>query len=187
MRARRLMPIAVLAVAASVSAQETGPARETVTALLNGKKVTVDYGRPALRGRAVKELLAQLPANRVWRAGVNEATTLTTESDVMIGGKKVPAGKYTLYLYAPETGSYELLVNRDLGVPTGSGRLWPHIQDYPSIADKEAARVPLKNVKPAEPMDRFLIGLAPAKAGASSITLTWGDQSWTADITPAGK
>src|SRR5947207_4071693 len=108
MRARRLMPIAVLAVAASVSAQEPGPARETVTALLNGKKVTVDYGRPALRGRAVKELLAQLPANRVWRAGVNEATTLTTESDVMIGGKKVPAGKYTLYLYAPETGSYEL-------------------------------------------------------------------------------
>jgi hypothetical protein len=188
MRARRLMPIAVLAMAAAtVSAQEPGPARETVTATLNGKKVTVDYGRPALRGRSVKELLAQLPANRVWRAGVNDATTLTTESDVMIGGKKVPAGKYTLYLYAPESGNYELLVNSDPGVKTGSGRMWPHIEDYPSVADKEVARVPLKSVKPAENMDRFLIGLTPATGGQSAITLTWGDQSWTADIKPAGK
>jgi len=182
------MPIAVLALsAATVSAQEPAPARETVTATLNGKKVAVDYGRPALHGRSVKELLDKLPANRVWRAGVNAATTLNTETDLSIGGKKVPAGKYTLYLYAPTTGNYELLVNSDLGVPTNSGAMWPHIEDYPSIAGKEVARVPLKSVKPAENQDRFLIGLAPAKAGASSITLTWGDQSWTADITPAGK
>lgn len=192
MRARGLMPIAVLAVTAATvataSAQGPAPARETVTAIVNGKKLAVDYGRPALRGRTVKAMLEKLPANRVWRAGVNEATTLTTEGDVLIGGKKVPAGKYTLYLYAPESGSYELLVNSDLGVPTGSGRMWPHIEDYPSVADKEVARVPLKSVTPPEAMDRFLIGLGPAKAvGASTITLTWGDQSWTADITPPGK
>ena len=34
-------------------------------------------------------------------------------------------------------------------------------------------------------MERLLIGLAPAKDGASSITVTWGDQAWTADIRPA--
>jgi hypothetical protein len=197
MRARRLIPMAVFAVAASAAtsafAQESGPARETVTALLNGKKVAVDYGRPALHGRSVKAMLAQLPPNRVWRAGVNEATTLTTETDLLIGGQKVPAGRYTLYLYAPETGSYSLLVNRDLGRPVGGGtdvssaRMWPHIDDYPSIEDKEVARVPLKSAAPATPMDRFLIGLAPATGGASAITLTWGDQSWTADIKPAGK
>jgi len=192
MRATRLVPFAVLAVASTVAAQQGPPPRETVTALLNGKKVTVEYGRPALKGRAVKDLLAQLPANRVWRAGENQATTLTTESDVLIGGKRVPAGKYTLYLHAPESGSYELLVNRDLGVPLKTlyaaapperaNLLWPHIDDYPSIQDKEVARIALKSVAPATPMDRFLIGLAPAMGGVSSITLTWGDQSWTTDI-----
>jgi len=189
--------MAVLALAAtSAYAQQDRAPRETVTATLNGKKVTVEYGRPALRGRAVKDLLSQLPANRVWRAGVDQATTLTTEGDILIGGKRVPAGKYTLYLHAPEAGTYELLVNRDLGVPLKSifagapadraDLLWPHIDDYPSIQDKEVARIPLKSAPPASAMDRFLIGLAPATGGASAITLTWGDQSWTADVR-AGK
>src|ERR1700687_563838 len=105
MRVGRLIPLAIVGMAVTAAAQEqAAPPRETVTALLNGKKVTVEYGRPALRGRTVKALLSQLPADRVWRAGVNEATTLTTESDVLIGGKRVPAGKYTLYLHAPESG-----------------------------------------------------------------------------------
>jgi hypothetical protein len=197
MSVRRLIPIAVLALAAPSAFAQRAP-RETVTATLNGKKVTVEYGRPALKGRSVKDLLAQLPANRVWRAGVDQATTLTTESDILIGGKKVPAGKYTLYLHAPEGGAaYNLLVNRDLGVPLKTifaaappdraDLLWPHIEDYPSIQDKEVARVALKSVAPASPLDLFLIGMAPATGGASTITLTWGDQSWTTDIKAAGK
>jgi len=134
----------------------------------------------------------------VWRAGVDQATTLSTESDILIGGKKVPAGKYTLYLYAPESGGYELLVNRDLGVPLKSiyaaapasvaDALWPHIEDYPSIKDKEVAHIPLKNgAAVAGAADRFLIGLTPAVEGVSGITLSWGDQSWTTDIRAAGK
>jgi len=197
MRVRRLGTIAVLALAASPAFAQRAP-RETVSTTLNGKKVTLEYGRPGLRGRTVKELLAQLPANRVWRAGVDQATTLTTEGDILIGGKKVPAGKYTLYLHAPESGSYELLVNRDLGVPLKTifaaapadraDLLWPHIDDYPSIQDKEVARIPLKSAKPASAQDLFLIGLDPGSAaGTSAITLTWGDQSWTTDIRAAGK
>jgi hypothetical protein len=198
MRVRRLIPIAVLAVAASAYAQSDRAPRETVTAQLNGKKVAVEYGRPSLHGRTVKDLLAQLPANRVWRAGVDQATTLTTESDILIGGKRVPAGKYTLYLYAPASGSYELLVNRDLGVPLKSiyaaapasvaDALWPHIEDYPSIKDKEVVAIPLKSGAAVEgAADRFLIALTPATGGASGITLSWGDQSWTTDIRAAGK
>jgi len=198
MRVRRLIPIAVLAVAASAHAQSDRAPRETVTALVNGKKVAVEYGRPSLRGRTVKDLLSQLPANRVWRAGVDQATTLTTETALLIGGKPVPAGKYTLYLHAPESGTYELLVNRDLGVPLKSiyaaapaaiaDALWPHIEDYPSIKDKEVARIALKSGAAHEgAADRFLIGLTPAVGGVSGITLSWGDQSWTTDIRAAGK
>ena len=169
--------------------------RETVIATLNGKKVAVEYGRPALKGRKVAELLGQLPPSRVWRLGVDQATTLTTEVPVLIGGVKVPAGKYTLYLHAPESGERALLVSSDPGVPLKTifaaappelaNALWPRM-DYTEVKDKEVARIPLKSAAaPAEPMDRMLIGLAPAKDAISSITVTWGDQAWSADVRPA--
>jgi CTP:molybdopterin cytidylyltransferase MocA len=191
MKLRYVVPV-VAALAVPAAAQSPRAPRETVTATINGKKVAVEYGKPALAGRTVKDLLAKLPDNRVWRAGVDQATTLTTETDLMIGGKKVPAGKYTLYVHAPTTGSYELLVNSDLGVPLKTifpaapaevaDALWPHIGDYPTIQSKEVARIPLKSVTPGSPAERLAIALAPVTAGASAITLTWGDQSWTADI-----
>ena len=44
--------------------------------------------------------MKQLPADRIWRAGENQVTTFTTEADVTIGGKTVPAGKYSVYVHA---------------------------------------------------------------------------------------
>jgi hypothetical protein len=167
-----------------------------VTATLNGKKVTVEYGRPALNGRTVDQLLSQLGPDGVWRAGENQVTTLTAATGVMIGGARIPAGKYSLYLQRPAGGGdWNLLVNSDPGIalkkiyaaapPDLADELWPRLDGYDKIAATEVARIPLRRVAPAEPMDRFLIGLAPFKDGASSITFTWGDQSWTADIKPA--
>ena len=174
--------------------QERAP-REEVMALVNGKKVTVEYGRPALGGRKMAELLTQLPADRIWRAGMDQATTLTTEADITVGGKPVPAGKYTVYVHAPENGQYSLILNRDPGIalklifpaapPAVADALWPRLDGYEKVKDKEVIRVPLRKGTAAEPMDRFLIGLAPARGGASSLTLTWGDQSWTTEIRAA--
>jgi hypothetical protein len=170
-------------------------ARETVGATLNGKKVAIDYGRPALNGRKVDELVAQLPADRVWRAGANEVTTLTTTTDLLIGGKKVPAGKYSVYVYAPATGDWALILNTDPGVPLKTifpaapperaDHLWPILDGYSKIAAKEVVRVPMRLATAKEPMDRFLISLEPARGGASAITLTWGDRAWTVDVKDA--
>ena len=57
-----------------------------------------------MKGRKLDDLLAQLPADRIWRAGDNQVTTLTAESDILVGGAKVPAGKYSLYVLAPASG-----------------------------------------------------------------------------------
>src|SRR6185295_3160676 len=172
-------------------------ARETVSATLNGKVVAIDYGRPGLNGRKVDELIGQLPADRVWRAGANEVTTLKTDSDILIGGKRVPAGKYSVYVFAPATGDWALILNTDPGVPLKTifpaapperaDHLWPILDGYSKIAAKEVVRVPLKSAPAKEPMDRFLISLEPAKNGVSAITLTWGDRAWTVDVKDAGE
>ena len=185
-----------VAAAVPVAAQTAKVPRETVTAMLGAKKVAVEYGRPALGGRKMADLLSQLPADRIWRAGVDQATTLTTDTDLTIGGKRVPAGKYTVYVHAPATGDYSLVLNSDPGIalkkifpaapPAVADAMWPRLDGYDNVKATEVLRVPLRKGTAAEPMDRFLIGLAPARDGASSITLTWGGESWTTDIKAAG-
>jgi hypothetical protein len=209
----RVFPVAALLIGGVVSAQtssQTAPqpaatprparppaaTRETVSATLNGRVVAIDYGRPALNGRKVDELIAKLPPDRVWRAGANEVTTLKTDTDVLIGGKKVPAGKYSVYVYAPPSGEWALILNTDPGVPLKTifpaapperaDHLWPVLDGYAKIAGKEVVRVPMRSAPTKEPMDRFLISLEPAKRGASAITLTWGDRAWTVDVKDAG-
>src|SRR5262245_60370297 len=89
--------------------------RGTATASFKGKQVTIDYGRPALKGRTVNELTGKLPPDRMWRAGADRVTTLTTEGDILIGDKKVPVGKYTLYVHIPASGAWSLVINTDPG------------------------------------------------------------------------
>lgn len=186
-----LMAAALLAVALPGFAQDN--ARGNASATLGGKKVTIDYGRPALKGRSMDELLAKLPADRMWRAGSGPVTTLTSETDILIGGKKVAAGKYTLYLHVPASGDYALAINKDLGVPLGE--IFPGASeeqkkdpyprmDYSKAVATEVARVALRKAAPAAPSDQFTIGLTPSKTGAV-LALTWGDRSWTVDIAPA--
>src|SRR5262249_34411586 len=63
--------------------------------MIGGKKVSIDYSAPSMRGRKIMGEL--VPFGQVWRTGANSATTLKTETDLLIGGQKVPAGTYTIY------------------------------------------------------------------------------------------
>src|SRR6476646_10136429 len=56
--------------------------------------VELNYSRPGMKGRKIFGDL--VPYGKVWRTGANAATTITFGDDVMIGDKKIPAGKYGL-------------------------------------------------------------------------------------------
>jgi hypothetical protein len=184
MRARFQHVAAALLCAVPALAQGPAP-RETVTATVGGKKVSVEYGRPSLRGRPMSELIAQLPEDRIWRAGVDAATTFTAETDVVVGDKKVPAGTYTMYVYAPAEGDWSLVLNRDAGRPVRDGAAhWPRLGDYATVTDQEVARVVMKNAPVTAPAEMFTIAMAPAGPG-SAMTLSWGDRAWTVDVKPA--
>jgi hypothetical protein len=193
MRIRFGLIAATLALGAAVSAQEPAP-RETVTASVGGKKVSVEYGRPALKGRTLDALIGQLPAERIWRAGSDQVTTLTTETALMIGDKKVPAGKYSVYVHAPEKGEWSLILNGDAGIPliklwdkapaALANAPWPRLDGYSNIAAKEVARAQMRSGTAAPPAELFTIALASAKTGAL-ITMSWGDKSWSLDLAAA--
>ena len=59
--------------------------------------LTVDYSRPAARGRAIWGAL--VPWNRVWRLGADMATHFTTSADIVIGGTPVGTAVHAIALY----------------------------------------------------------------------------------------
>lgn len=74
-----------------------------------GAEITVDWGRPLKRGRAIFGAL--VPWNEVWRTGANQATHFSTSHDLQAGGATIPAGTYTLFSI-PRPDSWTLLVNQ---------------------------------------------------------------------------
>ena len=170
--------------------------RETVSANAGGKRVEISYGRPALKGRPLAELMKQLPEDRIWRAGENEVTLLKSDGDLMIGTKKVAAGTYSVYVHVPETGDWSLVLNTDPGIelaklmnrelpPERASLRWPRLDGYTkNVADKEVARAAMKPGAVSAPADVFLIALAEAK-GAATLTMSWADKSYSIELTPA--
>jgi len=169
-------------------------ARATASTQISGKSVTIEYGSPALKGRNLAEFMEKLPADRIWRAGAGAVTSLATEIGLLIGEKKVPAGKYSLYMHCPEEGEFSLVINSDPGIPLGE--LWPQApperakQIYPrffeytkDIGDKEVARVGLKQTD-SENTESLAYNFQPAGDGAL-LTISWEKQSWTVEFQPA--
>lgn len=62
--------------------------------------IKVTYSAPSAKNRTIWGEL--VPYGKIWRAGANEATTIETDKDLMIEGKALPAGKYSVFLIPNE-------------------------------------------------------------------------------------
>lgn len=71
--------------------------------------VTISYSRPGVKGRKIWGDL--VPYDKVWRAGANEATKFTFSTDVIIEGKKLPAGSYSFFTI-PGKDSWTIIFNK---------------------------------------------------------------------------
>jgi len=186
----RMFCLALTLVLASAAFAQNAVDRDKATTTISGKNITIEYGRPALKGRTFDQLMKQLPADRMWRAGSGQVTLLSTETPLIIGGKKIAAGKYSLYIHCPEQGEYSLVINKDPGQPLG--KIWaaapadqakqpyPHFEYQKEIGGQEVARVPMKK-ETGSTTEVFTISLKPAKSGAMML-LSWGDRNWSLEL-----
>ena|ERR1017187_2242137 len=71
--------------------------------------VNVSYSRPGVKNRKIWGEL--VPYNKVWRAGADEATKITFSTDVIIEGKKLPAGAYGFFAM-PGENEWTLIFNK---------------------------------------------------------------------------
>ena len=84
----------------------------TTTAKIGAANVTVSYSSPAVDGRKIWGGL--VPYDSVWRAGANTATSIETDKEITVGGKKLPAGKYSLFA-APGEKEWTVILNSQTG------------------------------------------------------------------------
>ena len=109
----------------------TSPA-ETVSGKINGATITIKYGSPSVKGRAIWGAL--VPYDKVWRAGANDATTFETDKTITIEGKQLPAGKYSIFVIPNENESI-IIFNQE-------AKQWGSY-DYKASSDQ--LRVTVKN------------------------------------------
>ena len=76
---------------AQIKTPAASPA-QTMTQTVGLTEMTVEYSRPAMRGRTIFGDL--VPYGKMWRTGANANTKITFSEDVKIGGKEVKAGTY---------------------------------------------------------------------------------------------
>lgn len=82
-----------------------------------GKTITVHYGSPAVKGRTIWGDL--VPYNVVWRTGANEATYIDIPQDILVEGKSLAAGKYSLFTIPYENGKWTVIFNSDWNLEHG--------------------------------------------------------------------
>lgn len=91
-----------------VEATLASPRKELVGEL-NGVNITVNYGSPSVKGRAIWDSL--VPYGEVWRTGANEATRITIDRAIRIGEKELGAGTYGLFTI-PADDEWQVIFNR---------------------------------------------------------------------------
>ena len=132
--------------------------RGSVEAMVGDAKVSIEYGRPSLKGR---DMLGQATDGMVWRLGADASTTLTTSGDLDFAGTKIAAGSYSLFAQKMGNG-WTLLVNSQTGQ-------WGTEHD----ASKDIAKIPLM-VHPGEAREQFTVVLH-GQGSDGMLHFEWGE------------
>jgi DUF2911 family protein len=150
------------------ASQVVSPPAKATCKFADGKSITVNYSSPRMRGRKIFGDL--VPFGEVWRAGADDATSFTPNADVIVGGKNVPAGRYTLFTLPTQT-KWTLIVSKQIGewgIP------------YPG-AQHDFARMEMNVSKLPAPLENFTISFD--QTGTScTMKLDWETTRASIDI-----
>ncbi|MDQ2919427.1 MAG: DUF2911 domain-containing protein [Verrucomicrobiota bacterium] len=167
-RTKAILSVLAISLAASpLFAQEkprVSPG-DTVSATINGNEVSIVYSRPYTKdpksGEMRKIWGTLVPYGKVWRMGANEATILKTNKAIEIGGKEIPAGSYSLYMWPEENGA-KLIVNKQTGQ---WGTKYDEAQDL--------MRVDLKKEAMDKQVDQFTIAIDKSGNDGGVLKMMW--------------
>jgi hypothetical protein len=161
--------------ALDASGKAMGPLspRDSLSARIGEATIAIRYARPKKRGRTI--FGDAVPLDSVWRTGANDATVLTTNRDLDIGGTLVPAGSYSLFTIPTRAGA-TLILNRE------TMREGQPLAGTAYDSSRDLARIPMRSRRLATPVESLTIEVVPAGPNAATLRIAWDTREMTAPV-----
>ncbi len=150
-----------------------------------GSWIVVTYGRPIMRGRDLfgsgdsygQAFLRGAPN---WRIGADQSTRFMTETDLMFGGERLPAGEYSIFAEISETEW--TLIFADWGVKDDfredkPGALWG---SYGYTPENDVLRTTMEVLTVDVVADQLVIVFTGMTREGGEFTVWWDDQAASA-------
>ena len=148
-----------LTATAQIQTPQASPAA-TISQTVGLGKATVEYSRPALKGR--KMFGVQVPYGKVWRTGANKITNLILSEDMLVGGQKVAAGTYALFTI-PTATDWTIILSKDAS-------MWG-AYEYKEAND--VVRFTAKSQKLTKAQEYFTIEFTDFTASEANVAISW--------------
>ena len=158
---------AALTLGGAAASLAHGNDRGNVKATIGKAEVTIDYGRPTLKGR---DMLKKISPGQLWRLGSDAPTTIESNVDLDFGGTRVSKGKHILLARLVEPGKWTLVVSSKSAMQYEPGA--------------KLAEVPMELREVSDPVEELTIKLSN-DAGRGVIEIAWGNSRLTASFSPA--
>lgn len=158
-----LLTLAICCISTLGFAQERGneeprvSPNASVSQTIGTTEVRITYGRPSVNDREIFGGL--VPYGQWWRTGANESTAITFSDDVMVEGKEIEAGTYSLYTI-PGQDEWTIILNSKLS--------WGTQYDE----SKDVARVTVEPMQ-GQKMEQFLIYFEKVTDSSAECVLHW--------------
>jgi tetratricopeptide (TPR) repeat protein len=172
--------ISITARTQGITTPRTASPAATVMQKVGISAVTVNYSRPAVKGREVWGKLVPYGWNvqpfgaansAPWRAGANENTTIRFSHDAKVEGKDVPAGEYGLFFVINEDNSGEVILSKD---SRSWGSFW-----YDAKNDQMRNKIQLRSVPMTELLTYDFINATKTSA---ELVLNWEKKQFPVKI-----
>ena len=159
-----LPTLAFLMSMTALAQNERGSAEITV----NDTTLRIEYGRPALNNR---EVLPMADVGTGWRLGADQATEIETSGDLLVAGKTLKAGRYSLW--AKKTGATDWVL---------AFHPKTEVWGAPALRDGFVAELPLALEEAAESEELVTIDLHSHETGRAEIHIKWGKAILSGDF-----
>jgi hypothetical protein len=143
----------------------------TLSQTIGISTVTVNYSRPAVKGREVWGALVPYGWNvqqfgarneAPWRAGANENTVITFSHPAKVEGQNIPAGSYGLFFVIHKDNSGQVILSKDY---QSWGSFW-----YDPKHDQLRAKIQVRETTPTELLTYDFINLTK---NTGDLVLNW--------------
>ena len=145
-----------------INTPRVSPASE-VEQMVGLTEIEIEYSRPSMRGREVFGNL--VPFGKVWRTGADNSTKISFDTDVIISGKTIQSGTYSIFSI-PNKESWEIILYSDV-------ELWGVPRDWSENKIVFSSMFDVKKLKKSNTVETFTISFNDLTNNDVNMSISW--------------